>query len=131
MSRSCSIGDAMARQPSRQEYGSPQQFPMSGKSILDCASVEELFWAIINQVSDRATKRGCLVSIVAQPGWKCDEAAVDALLRWNNKEIAQADRIIWRKYSVRMKSTGLKEGRAHWHFGRRKGVSAKKGSEYD
>jgi hypothetical protein len=62
----------------------------------ECRSAVELFWAIMREASDRATKRGCFVNIIAQPGWSYDQA-IGALAYWSESQISKADRILWKR----------------------------------
>ena len=66
------------------------------KEPSSCHTVEELFWAILQQVSQRGTERGLWVSIVAQPGWFYP-SAIGSLPKWSRGEIEKADRVIWQR----------------------------------
>jgi hypothetical protein len=58
--------------------------------------VEELFWFIMAQVAERALRRHLYISIIAHAGWDYD-AAIGRLAKWDDKQIAEADRILWKR----------------------------------
>jgi len=64
--------------------------------IESAKTVEELFWAIMAEVSRRAMNRKMWVSIIAQPGWSYD-AAIGSLPSWPAEEVAKAGRILWKR----------------------------------
>jgi hypothetical protein len=67
----------------------------AAKDILDCTTDEELFWAIMSKVFDRARDRDWLVSIIAEVGWSYD-TQVGRLQDWSDEEIAQTGRVLWK-----------------------------------
>jgi hypothetical protein len=66
------------------------------KKIGACKTVEELFWAIIQEAFSRASKRRCLVNIIAEPGWDYDEA-IGSLPTWKKHQLVKMDRILWKR----------------------------------
>jgi len=68
------------------------------KTLGDCRNVEELFWSVFCSASRRAQERQALVSIIAKPGWAFETiGSNEALPRWSPKEVASADRILWKR----------------------------------
>jgi hypothetical protein len=65
------------------------------KSILDCVTDEELFWAIMIKVFERAKDLGWLVNIIAQVGWSYEDQ-IGSLQDWSEEEIAQTGRVLWK-----------------------------------
>jgi hypothetical protein len=66
------------------------------KQISDAETSEELFWSILPEAFSRAMKRGKFVSVVAKPGWSY-ESSIGSLAEWTIKEIALADKILWKR----------------------------------
>ncbi len=66
------------------------------KPFFNCETAEDLFWAIMSEVFARATERRFLVNLIAEPGWKYEDA-IGSLHDWSDEEIAQADRILWKR----------------------------------
>jgi hypothetical protein len=62
----------------------------------DCETVQELFWAILSEVFDRARQRRLLVSVIAKPGWNY-ETKIDSLPKWPREEVMKSDRILWKR----------------------------------
>jgi hypothetical protein len=66
------------------------------KSIQYSSTDEDLFWAIMAKVSERAKKRKQHISVVATPGWAY-ESAIGSLQDWDEAEIEKADRVVWKR----------------------------------
>jgi hypothetical protein len=64
-------------------------------SVDKCEDQENLFWAVLDQASHRARARKLLISVIAKPGWFYEEPGV--LPNWTEKQITEADRILWRR----------------------------------
>lgn len=62
----------------------------------NCKTVASLFWAILNEASRRARERKMWVSVIACPGWSYD-TKIDSLPRLSAGQVAEADRILWRR----------------------------------
>jgi hypothetical protein len=69
---------------------------LDAKEVSNCNTVEELFWGIVSLAFDRAKERQMLVNVVAQPGWNY-ETKIGSLPKWADKEVAKADRILWKR----------------------------------
>jgi hypothetical protein len=73
--------------------------PCSLDSVTEVGSGDSfvrLFWSTLVELFNRARQRGMWVSVIASPGWDY-ESMINSLPRWNAKEIAKADRILWRR----------------------------------
>jgi hypothetical protein len=67
-----------------------------GSGIESAITVEELFWAIMAEVSARARDRRMWINIIARPGWSYD-AAIGSLPDWPPEEVAKAGRVLWKR----------------------------------
>ncbi|HEY1790943.1 MAG TPA: hypothetical protein VGJ73_22535 [Verrucomicrobiae bacterium] len=72
------------------------QCDIQAVKIDDAKTDEELFWAIIKEVSQLAEERRMWVSIIAMPGWSYDHA-VHSLRPWPVEEIVRAGRVVWKR----------------------------------
>ncbi len=71
--------------------------PVSSAATIESAqTVEDLFWAIMVEVTRKALARKMWINIVAQPGWDY-KAAVNSLQKWSKDEVEKADRVLWRR----------------------------------
>lgn len=68
----------------------------NAKSMGDSTTDEELFWAVMNEVFNRAHKLNWLVNVLAEVGWSYKNQ-VGTLQKWNDKEIAKSGRVIWKR----------------------------------
>ena len=68
----------------------------STSHIGDAENFEQLFWAILSEAFHRAKERKMLISIIAKPGWSYQTGA-GSLPKWNEDEIAEADKILWKR----------------------------------
>ena len=59
-------------------------------------SDEDLFWAIINEVSQLALEQKKWINIIAKPGWDYNHA-VDSLPDWPAEEVEKSGRILWKR----------------------------------
>jgi hypothetical protein len=66
------------------------------KTVAECKTQEELFWALLSKTFRHAKKRNMLVSVIAKPGWDY-ESAINSLPPWSAEEVAVAGRILWKR----------------------------------
>lgn len=59
-------------------------------------TTEELFWAIMAVVSDKANDQKMWISILAQPGWDY-AAAIGSLPNWSIDEVSKSGRVLWKR----------------------------------
>jgi hypothetical protein len=62
----------------------------------ECRTVEELFWAVLDEAASRAKQRRMFISVIASPGWNY-ETKIDSLPKWSKEEVIKADRILWKR----------------------------------
>ncbi|NJM54881.1 MAG: hypothetical protein HC841_02180 [Verrucomicrobiae bacterium] len=66
------------------------------KSIADATTDEELFWAIMSEVSSIASEQRKLISLVASPGWSYEDA-IGKLVEWSAEEVKRSGRLLWKR----------------------------------
>jgi hypothetical protein len=64
--------------------------------IEDARTDEQLFWAIMKQVSALAEEEQKSISIVAQPGWYY-ASAIGSLPSWSAEEVGKSGRVLWKR----------------------------------
>jgi hypothetical protein len=65
------------------------------KKVPDCTTDEELFWAIMSEVFEKARNQVSCVNIIAEVGWSYKKQ-VGRLQTMNDKEVAKSGRVIWK-----------------------------------
>jgi hypothetical protein len=72
----------------------------TAKPLSSCKTDKELFWALFNLASARASQSQKSVCLVSQVGWSY-EKAIASLPKWSKKQIAETGRLIWQRTPIR------------------------------